>query len=97
MTSNVHCTNNVPGTRILLWHLILVMLMSLFLHNFNFVLFIIIWIDFGVEQKYTKCYGPCNQGAAGAAECDGFCRAKNIQSKGTCSSGFCCCVWQIKN
>ncbi|CAF2128783.1 unnamed protein product [Brassica rapa] len=53
--------------------------------------------DFGVEQKITKCYGPCNQGAAGAAECDGFCRAKNIQSKGTCSSGFCCCVWQIKN
>ncbi|CAN6812191.1 unnamed protein product, partial [Brassica oleracea] len=46
--------------------------------------------DFGVEEKFTKCYGPCNQEAA----CDGFCKAKNIRSTGTCSSRFCCCVWQ---
>ncbi|CAN6821997.1 unnamed protein product, partial [Brassica oleracea] len=32
---------------------------SLFLHNFNIVLFLTIRIDFGVKQEYKKCYGPC--------------------------------------
>ena len=67
------------------------MLKSSFLHNFNILLFLTIWIDFGV--KYNVCYGPCDDKGV----CRPFCSSKKGLKMGDCVGkekgylGVCCC------
>ena len=91
LISNVHCIDIIPGTRILLWHLILVVLIYWSL-NFNIILFIIIWTGTGIKMSKI-CYDTVSCAGDGA-QCRTFCTG--FKATGVCISEACCCIFRNK-